>query len=310
MNPILIAILNSTNETMPSIEKFENGLPLKYDHAVDVLGYCEENKIKMVTFLDDDYPKKLKNDKSNPSLIFYKGDLKLIDSSTLGIVGSRSIDTYSSFQVNSVMNRTECTIVSGLAYGTDILAHTTALKKEKKCIGVIPSGLNPDVFYPKSNYRYAKLIEEKGLIVSMFLPGCKPKPYFFVLRNKFLVAICDTVWIVKAAIGSGTMTTANFALECKKELVVTPARLDEIEYQGNLQCISKGGKVLKTLEYFGAEIVQFIPSTTQLSIINFIKEGYNSIDSLLNYFDYVTLIEELDQLVEANVVKLYNGVYC
>jgi DNA processing protein len=310
MNPILISILNSNNEIIPSIEKFEQGLPLKYDHAIDIIGYCEKNKIRMVTFLDDNYPKKLIKDKSNPCLIFYKGDLSLIDTPTLAVVGSRTIDQYCTTQVHSVMNRTDKTIVSGLAYGTDLLAHMSALKNERSCIGVIPSGLDPNVFYPKSNYRYSKLIEEKGLIVSIFLPNCKPKPFYFVLRNKFLVAISDTIWIVKAALGSGTMTTANFALELKKEIVVTPSTLDDTNYRGNLECISKGAKILTTLDYFGPELMKFIPSTTQLSIINHIKEGKNSLDDLLEFYDYPTLIEELDQLVESNAIKFFNGTYC
>ncbi len=309
MNPILISILNSTNEMTPSIEKFEQGLPLKYDHAVDIISYCEENRIKIVTFLDENYPKKLLNDKTNPSLIFYKGRLDLIDTKCLGVVGSRAIDEYVVYQVKSAINRSDNTIVSGLAYGTDILAHSEALKHDKDCIGVLPCGLNPEVFYPKTNYKYSYQIEEKGLVISMFLPNCKPKPYFFVLRNKFLVAISDTIWIVKASVGSGTMTTANYTLESKKLLIVSPASLRETEYLGNLECIAKGGEILTSLDYFGEEKMQFIPSIKQSRILEDIKQGYNTIDLLMDNHEYIILLEELEQLVEAGVVTFHAGVY-
>lgn len=207
--------------------------------------YILKNDIKIINISDDNYPAKLKNIYAPPITIFAKGDISLLNSKSIAIVGSREPSKYGIYvaeKFSKELSKEGITIVSGLARGIDTFAHIGALSSFGKTIAVLGSGI--DVVYPKENAKYYREISEKGLIISEYIVGTAPESKNFPQRNRIISGLSDGVLVVEARKNSGTMITTDFALEQGKELYVIPGNITSNLSVGTNNLIKEGAKLV------------------------------------------------------------------
>ena len=207
--------------------------------------YAINNKISVpsfdienvITVLDPIYPKCLLNLKDPPFVLYYKGNLDLLNKQAIGIVGSRNACSYALKATEKlVLNNYDKVIISGLAKGIDAQAH----KYASKTIGILGCGI--DYIYPYCNYELIKKVEKQGLILSEYPSMTKPYSKHFPFRNRIIAALSDIVYIMQSSNKSGTMTTVNEALELGKEIRVLPYDVFNNFGENNNQLIYEGAQ--------------------------------------------------------------------
>lgn len=164
--------------------------------------------------------------KKYPKELFYGGNLSLLDSVKISIVGSRKPTKYSRLfieKLSSSLSNSGVCVVSGGAMGIDATAHLGATSFNT--ISVLPCGV--DVRYPAVNKNLLNDIEKNGLLLSQFESGSSATPWSFVVRNELVVALGEVLVVGEADIDSGTMRSVEFALKMGKEIFVLPQRLGE-----------------------------------------------------------------------------------
>lgn len=201
-------------------------------------------KTKICTIYDEDFPEILKNMSDPPVLLYYYGCINDIQP-CIGIVGSRKATAYGKnicFKMAAYLASKGLTIVSGLASGIDTYAHKGALSAKGKTIAVLGNG--PDVIYPKENVDLYYNIKKEGCIISEYPPGTKPTKYSFPQRNRIISGLCQSVVIVEAGFKSGSLITADFALEQGKEVYAVPGNIDSLCSAGTNNLIRQGAKIV------------------------------------------------------------------
>ncbi|NPA81570.1 MAG: DNA-processing protein DprA [Epsilonproteobacteria bacterium] len=172
--------------------------------------------------------KELLSMKKYPKKLFYKGDLNLLKRRKVSIVGARKAYPYTrefTLKIAKELSKREVAIVSGAAMGVDREAHIGA--GAKNTIAVMGNSL--DIRYPAVNRKLIEDIEKNGLVISPFEESFKPTKWSFVVRNEIVVALGEVLIITQADLNSGSMRSADFAIEMKKEIYVLPHRLNESE---------------------------------------------------------------------------------
>lgn len=228
-------ILNSKE-----IEEIEN---TKYKTNLE--NYCNyiiKNKIKIITIYDDEYPEKLKEIYGCPVVLFAKGNIELLKSKGIAIVGSRNCSEYgkniSRKIAYDLANQNIC-IISGLAKGIDKYAHIGALAATEKTIAVIGNGL--DNVYPYENKGLCdKIVENDGLVITEYIIGTKPNKINFPARNRIISGLSEAIVVVEAAEKSGALITVDFGLEQGKEIFAVPGNINSINSKGTNELIKQG----------------------------------------------------------------------
>lgn len=176
---------------------------------------------KFVTIVDPEYPNELKDLQYPPFILFYRGNINLLNDRMISIVGTRNITETGIKYCNELINKlnSQYVTVSGLAKGVDAFVHMLSLKN-RKTIGVIGCGL--DIRYPKCNAHLYSKMEEEHLIITEFPNGMKPLAANFPWRNRIIAALGNKLIVVEAKIKSGTMITVNEALELSKDVICFP----------------------------------------------------------------------------------------
>ena len=239
-----------TLEAASIVKKEEFANIILVGDEVNINNIAKTNKIdlgdiKIINISDDNYPAKLKNIYAPPITIFAKGDISLLSSKAIAIVGSREPSKYGIYvaeKFSKELSKEGIAIVSGLAKGIDTFAHVGALSSFGKTIAVLGSGI--DVVYPKENAKYYREISEKGLIISEYIVGTAPESKNFPQRNRIISGLSDGVLVVEARKNSGTMITTDFALEQGKELYVIPGNITSNLSAGTNNLIKEGAKLV------------------------------------------------------------------
>lgn len=226
MNKILVYFALKYNG---DFDKIFNAITSKekcdYDEVCKTVGAL---KCKYTTIIASNYPTKLKRLSKPPFVLFYYGDLSLIDKKTIGVIGSRNYTKYGEVNTNNIIEGLvykNYIIVSGLAKGIDSIAHKSALLNLGKTIAVLGNGV--DYFYPINNLDLQNKIKEEGLLISEYPPSLSPKKENFPKRNRIIAAISDSLIVIEAKRNSGTMITVNEALNLGKDIMCIPTRNDE-----------------------------------------------------------------------------------
>jgi DNA processing protein len=193
--------------------------------------------------MSSNYSKLLKEIDNPPLLLYAKGDVSLLNSTCVAIVGTRRASRYGkdvTEQFSSALAKSGITIVSGLADGVDTFSHQSCVNAKGKTIAVLGGGINN--IYPATNTNLAnKIIETGGLIVSEYKPNEKPQTYYFPVRNRIIAGLSKVVLITEATEKSGSMHTKNYALEFGREVFAVPGRINDIYSSG---C----NKIIKTCQ--------------------------------------------------------------
>jgi DNA processing protein len=140
-----------------------------------------------------------------------------------------------------------CVIVSGLALGIDAAAHEGALESTGATVAVLANGL--DIVYPRSHEQLARrILERNGCLVSEYSPGTEPFPSNFLARNRIVSGLCVATVIIEAPEHSGTLTTARFALEQGREVLVFPGPARHPNFAGSHMLIRQGARLVASPE--------------------------------------------------------------
>lgn len=195
-----------------------------------------------ITVLDEEYPKELLDLEDYPLVLFYKGNLDLLKARSIAVIGSRQPYEYSKNATREfVQNQNKKVIVSGLAKGIDTIAHTYA----NKTIAVLGCGI--DYIYPYKNKELYEKIAEEGLILSEYPFKHEPTQAYFLRRNRIVAALAEEIFVMEAKKNSGTISTINHALACKRKITVLPQPLTNKGCINN-NLISGGANILTSLE--------------------------------------------------------------
>ena len=206
----------------------------KYDEKT-INKELEKINCNVVTILDEDYPKQFRQIYNPPYVLFYYGDLDIINSERiLGVVGSRNNSIYGELVTNKIINdlSEDIVIVSGLARGIDGIAHNCALYKNMKTIAVLGVGI--DYCYPKENFKIYNKIKKEGLIISEYPYKETVSIHSFPFRNRLIAGLSDAIFIPECKERSGTLITVRFALEQGKSILVAPSSIFEDSYNNTL----------------------------------------------------------------------------
>ena len=172
----------------------------------------------------DSLPQSLLALKKPPKNLFYKGDLSLLDSFKVAIVGTRAPNPYTkalTAELSAAIAK-YAVVVSGGALGVDIIAHTHALPRT---IMIAPSSL--EIIYPRENAKMIEKIAHTALILSEYEKGYMPHKYSFLERNRLVVGLSDIVILPQGDLKSGTSSSAKFATALKKPIFTLPHRYNE-----------------------------------------------------------------------------------
>ncbi len=194
---------------------------------------------------DSMYPKCLYDLEKAPFILFYQGDVKLLNHPRVAVIGSRKPSKYASDTTSKIVSnlKQKYTIVSGLAKGIDASAHQEAL--DFNTIAVLGCGI--DVIYPKCNSNLFEQMRHRHLILSEYPQGVHPQKAYFPFRNRIIAALSKTVYVMSAQKRSGTMTTVNEALSINRHVICLPHNIDEISGEGCNQLILEGADILTSV---------------------------------------------------------------
>lgn len=194
-----------------------------------------------ISITDPDYPRRLKNISDPPPYFYYFGDLKVLDKPCLAVVGSRQPSDYGRRITRAIVGElavSGVTIVSGLAFGIDSVAHDRALKSGGATAAVCGNGL--DIIYPAGNRKLAEGIVRSGCLISEFRKGTKPESYNFPVRNRIISGLSDGVLVVEAKERSGALITANLAADQGREVLAVPGNIDNELSKGPNSLLRQG----------------------------------------------------------------------
>lgn len=189
------------------------------------------------------YPDRLREIASPPIGLFYEGDVELLKSKSVAVVGTRKMSRYgmemTEMFTKSLVKR-GVVIVSGLASGVDAVAHETCVRNGGRTIAVLAHGL--DKMYPSVNANLRKrIIESGGLVITEYPYGFEPAPKRFVVRNRIVAGLSKAVLVTEAPVKSGTKITVGFAGEQGKDVYVVPGPINSYGYKGSVDIIRDGG---------------------------------------------------------------------
>jgi DNA processing protein len=212
----------------------------------DEMEKLEHNNVQVFTYHDDGYPKRLKEIYDYPPIIYVRGSL-LPDEWCVAVVGTRKSTPYGR-QVTEEMvadlARNKITIVSGLARGIDSIAHRTALTAGGRSIAVFACGL--DSVYPPENTELARQLMEQGALISEYALGSKPMAVNFPRRNRILSGLSLGVLVIEAGESSGSIITANMALEQNRDVFAVPGSIFSPTSAGTNWLIQQGAKLVRS----------------------------------------------------------------
>lgn len=260
-------VLNSSEEKL-----IKAGLPKKLVREIiisqksfkpdRVITELKKYKVSAITINNPNYPELLKEIYDPPTILYYRGNLNL-NELMVGIVGSRKPTDYGrhiTYDLSYKLALCGVTIVSGLALGTDSIAHQAALDAKGKTIAVLGCGL--DKIYPSSHERLAKeMLDKKSGIVSEYPIGTAPTRYSFPIRNRIISGLCQALIVTEAAEGSGSLITAKSALEQNREVFAVPGSIYNKNSFGTNHLIKSGTHLLSDVQDIFDEFGLTAPKT-------------------------------------------------
>ncbi|MFN0050464.1 MAG: DNA-processing protein DprA [Cytophagales bacterium] len=184
--------------------------------------------IDLVFYTDSNYPERLKNIPDAPALLYYKGVSSLNSHKTIGIVGTRRATEYGAKITQELLEGLlpyKPLIMSGLAFGIDIMAHKISLKIGLETVGIMANGL--ETVYPAAHKDTAKQMCERGGLLSENRFGSIPLKTMFPARNRIIAGLSDAIIVIEAADKGGALITANMGNDYNKEVFAVPGGLNQ-----------------------------------------------------------------------------------
>lgn len=204
---------------------------------------------KIIYNHDEKFPQCLREIASPPDKLYYMGDIELLNSYCVALVGSRKCSDYGkriAMKLGGKLAAEGITVVSGMARGVDTFAHKGALEAGGKTIAVM--GTPIDECYPVANRQLKARIIEKGLVLSEYPPGYPTDRKNFPKRNRIISGLSRATILGEAGLNSGALITANLAVEQGREVYAIPANVDNPKALGGNLLIKDGASPLVVLD--------------------------------------------------------------
>jgi DNA processing protein len=273
----------------------------RFRHEFDVVAY--QNKLRDLhvhafTLLDPRYPKLLRDISDAPFVLYVKGkrsEPPLDLARTIGVVGTRKITPYGTEVTRRLVSQLVShgfTIVSGLAYGVDTVAHQTALDMGGKTIAVLGCGI--DIVAPPGNARlYEDIARGGGAIVSEMPLGHRPSKGLFPARNRIISGLSLGVVVTEGAHDSGALITARNAAEQGREVFAVPGPITSPNSKGPAKLLKNGAKLVESVDdileelgiisgnKFSQKNVPVVDTKEEQKIIDVLAAGSRHIDELV-----------------------------
>ena len=197
------------------------------------LSFIEKHNINALTYLEDNFPKRLIQCEDGPLVIFSNGEFNFNSQKVISIVGTRNATDYGKeFCENLIFDLMphKPLIVSGLAFGVDICAHKSAIKNNLPTIGVLAHGL--DRIYPAIHTSTAKQMLENGGLVTEFRSGTNPDRENFPKRNRIIAGLSDLTIVIESSKKGGSLITADLANSYNRDVFALPGRINDTQSEG------------------------------------------------------------------------------
>lgn len=281
---------------------------------------------KVINFEDIEYPESMRMIENAPKKIYAMGNINLLKDENISVVGTRRISDYGKKYGKEICKDLvlrDIPIVSGLAIGTDTLAHETALKYGGKTIAVLPSGFE-NIFPPKNEKLAREIVEKGGLLVTEYSPETVADSSKFLERNRIVAGLGIALVVIEALKISGTSVTARIAKSQGKKVFALPGSLDSKYSVGTNNLIKNGANLITSAVDIVKSYPQFENRKLKTEASQNIKEEYKKI--FFNIFSdkYLSLEEiikktgmptrevitkltlmELEEIVEQEIGKGY-----
>ncbi len=287
----------------------------------------EKCEVKIITWESEQYPMRLKQIGHAPYFLYVRGNLQP-EMPLIAIVGSRKNTTYGKKNLEKIIPELISHgygIVSGGAYGIDTLAHQISLDNNGYTISVLGTGI--DKAYPAQNIgMFRTIIERGGAVISHFPLGTKPELYNFPMRNEIVAALSLGVLIPEAAEGSGTIITAQLALEHGRDVFAIPGDIDRetsggtnrLIATGQAKCVVRATDILEEYEDIASWekdniTVPVFEDEIQAEIYEAILKGYWTLDeisgetglALMEVMEKIALLEILGHISMESMTGRY-----
>ncbi len=213
--------------------------------------YCIQKRIGLTLWQEDAYPLKLKEIYNPPYGLFYRGSLPDQNQCATGVVGARNCSFYGKAAAEKIgqgLAKAGIAVISGMAAGIDGAAHRGAVRAGGYTCAVLGCGI--DVCYPSEHRDLYERLSEEGCLLSEYPPGAAPRSFCFPQRNRIISGLSDCVLVVEAREKSGSLITADFALEQGKDVYAVPGRISDALSQGTNRLIRQGAGIFLNVEDF------------------------------------------------------------
>jgi len=194
---------------------------------------AEKDGVEIIFYTSKRFPSRLKQIADAPAILYYQGTADLNAPKVVALVGTRQATDYGREQTERIIKGLlphRPLVVSGLAYGIDIMAHRAALQEGLETVGVMATGL--DIIYPAAHRKTAEKMREQGGLLTEFPFGTPPDRYNFPARNRIIAGLSDGTVVVEAAIKGGALITAELALSYDRDVLAVPGNLSSAASAG------------------------------------------------------------------------------
>ncbi len=216
-------------------------------NAEKEVSFIRKHSIDAFFYIDKEYPARLKNCEDAPILLFFKGSCQLNAARVVAIVGTRQYSPYGrdlTEQLVAELQKYNVLIVSGLAYGIDIIAHRAATQNQMPNVAVTAHGL--DRIYPSAHASSAERMLKNGGVLTEYLSGTIPDRENFPARNRIVAGMSDATIVIESAIKGGALITAEIANGYNRDVFAFPGRISDTASQGCNQLIRENKAMLVT----------------------------------------------------------------
>ena len=246
-------------------------------------------EFKEIKIEDTKYPKSLRKIENPPLKLYALGNINLLEEDSIAVVGTRNITDYGKRyggEICTELIKRDITIISGMAKGTDTLAHEIAVKLGGKTIAVLPCGFKN--IFPKQNQKlFEQIIENNGLVITEYEENDMANSKKFLERNRIIAGLSICLFVVEALYRSGTSVTAKIAIDQGKTVFALPGSLDNKYSVGTNNLIKNGARLVTNAVDILKNYPQFINREIKNEDVKKVSKEYEKI--FLNIFSDIFL---------------------
>jgi len=224
------------------IKAFDN-----FSEAEDEIAFIEKHHIQALSITNKDYPQKLLHCYDAPTMLYYRGNADLNSQKSISIIGTRTNTDYGKQITEKIIEELQqhnVTIMSGLAFGIDAIAHKAAVKNQLPTIGVLAHGL--DSIYPTQHKSLAKDMLLNGGLLTEFRKNTKADKHNFPRRNRIVAGMTNATIVIESSDKGGSMITAELAYNYNRDVFAVPGKITDSKSSGCLKLIQQNKAVLFT----------------------------------------------------------------